>query len=210
MAEAGFLKDLLVLLPDKDMEQCVKGALDRNSALEIARISCDIFVHRNRDPGCLREGAEFLRPFKSQYEHALVMFDYNGCGQEDHMPSELEQMVTKRLCDSGWGQRAEALIIVPELEAWVWSDSPHVAACLHWNNEKLGGLREWLIAENFLLPDKSKPKYPKAALEAALRATRTPRTSALYRALADSVSFARCTDTSFVRFKTLLQRWFGT
>lgn len=65
------------------------------------------------------------------------------------------------------------------------------------------------MEQRFLLSDGSKPERPKEAMEQALRMVRLPRSSALYRQLAQQVSLARCTDASFLKFKALLQNWFA-
>ncbi|MFB3133348.1 MAG: hypothetical protein ACE10K_12585, partial [Rhodothermales bacterium] len=54
-----------------------------------------------------------------------------------------------------------------------------------------------------------KPQRPKEAVEAVLRATDTPRSSSLYRQLAQKVSLNRCDDPAFLKLKSTLQEWFG-
>jgi hypothetical protein len=61
----------------------------------------------------------------------------------------------------------------------------------------------------FLEEDELKPARPKEALEAALRVVRVPRSSAIYKALAEKVSLSRCTDPAFLKLKTVLQQWFS-
>jgi len=46
-------------------------------------------------------------------------------------------------------------------------------------------------------------------MEAALRVVRKPRSSVLYQRLAQKISFGRCTDEAFHKFKTTLQNWFS-
>lgn len=54
-----------------------------------------------------------------------------------------------------------------------------------------------------------KPVRPKEAMEDALRSVRLPRSSALYRQLAQQVSLSRCTDESFLKLRKILQTWFS-
>ncbi|NJL28558.1 MAG: hypothetical protein HC897_12045 [Thermoanaerobaculia bacterium] len=96
----------------------------------------------------------------------------------------------------------------PELEAWLWSDSPHVDSVLGWKDRN-PTLRAWLAEQGFLVEGAAKPSQPKEAVEKALRVVRKPRSSALYRQLAERVSFERCTDPAFARFKDVLRGWFG-
>ncbi|MGQ9859519.1 MAG: hypothetical protein ACUVS3_12650 [Thermodesulfobacteriota bacterium] len=69
------MKDLVVLVPDKNTEAAMKALLEhRQHALGIRPITFDIFVHPRRDPGVYHEAEEFLRPLQSQYRYALVLF----------------------------------------------------------------------------------------------------------------------------------------
>ena len=112
--------------------------------------------------------------------HALVVFDREGSGHESDPVSDLEEEVTRRLAAAGWGDRAAAIAIDPELEVWVWSDSPHVDRCLGWEGEQ-PSLRAWLEEQGMWPPGEPKPQDPKLAVELALRRARKPRSSALYR-----------------------------
>lgn len=209
MSESSTGKDLVCLVADKNMEQTLLGLLRRPEALGIRAPSFDLFVHEERDPGCCRHGAEFLRPFTSRYRHALLIFDHEGCGQEGVSPRDLERRLESELRRNGWDDRARVVAIEPELEAWVWSDSPEVDAILGWSG-RLPDLRSWLAQKGLLPEDATKPPKPKEAVEAALYEVRKPRSSATYRQLAETVSFRRCQDRKFARLKSTLRRWFGT
>jgi hypothetical protein len=136
------------------------------------------------------------------------MFDREGCGQDKRLSHiHLEQRVEKNLARSNWTDKAATIVFDPELEIWIWSDSPHVETILGWGGRQ-PSLREWLRNKNYIKPDEIKPKRPKEAAEEVLRIVRKPRSSAIYRELAEKVSFERCTDKSFLKFKTTLQKWF--
>ncbi|MFH7319607.1 hypothetical protein ACHHRT_03225 [Desulfurivibrio sp. D14AmB] len=199
--------DLVVLVADKNMEFAVKGILGRTQALGIQELMPVVHVHPEKDPGCLLRGHEFLSLFRNQYAHALIMLDFEGSGQEETGRESLELEIEKRLSQSGWGDRAAAIVIGPELEMWVWSDSPQVDAVLGWQG-KNPDLRSWLKAKGLLQEGEAKPERPKEAMELALRAARKPRSSALYLQLARQVSMARCVDPAFLKLKTILQAWF--
>lgn len=62
--------------------------------------------------------------------------------------------------------------------------------------------------KGWMRPDAVKPERPKEAFEAALREARRPRSSSLYKRLADNVSVLRCTDASFTDFCETLREWF--
>jgi len=200
-------RDLVVLVPDKNMESAVAQLLRRPKALGIRPITFDIFVHIGRDPGCYGKAHDFLRPLAGQYEYALVMFDHHGSGHEEVAVTELAAQVRHRLEQSGWTDRAAVVILDPELEVWVWSDSPEVDHCLGWSGQTQS-LRDWLRERGHWSPNAPKPSDPKAAVEEALRAVRKPRSSAIYAELAQRVSVRRCVDPSFEHFGQVLRGWF--
>ncbi len=208
MSEREGCKDLVVLTACKDAGQAVEGLLVRHQALRIRPITYDAFKHPQRDPGVFLEAPEFLRPFVHLYGHALVIFDREGTGREGRLlREEMERQLEEKLSASGWS-RAAVVVIDPELEAWVWSDSPHVEVELGWEGRN-PTLREWLEQKGFLGEGQLKPSRPKEAVEAALCEARRPRSSAIYRKLAESVSVQRGTDPAFVRLRGVLQQWFG-
>jgi hypothetical protein len=200
-------KDLVVLVADKNMEFTAKGILASYQKLGTRPITSDIYVHPGHDPGCYGKSGDFLRLFISSHKHAIVIFDHDGCGHEQLSRIELEQNLGNHLENSGWAERAVAIAIDPELESWVWSDSPQVDRILGWEGI-LPNLREWLIEQGFLVENETKPDQPKEALEAALRKVKKPRSSAIYLELAQKVSFERCVDESFLKLKDTLRQWF--
>jgi len=201
------MKDLVILVADKNIEYTVQGLLGRPHDLGIRDIEWDLFVHPRRDPGCLNEAHEFLRPMTRDYAYALVLFDRHGCGRENDPSDALSDRVRSRLARNGWPERAEVVVLDPELEAWVWSPSPHVEECLGWTHQH-PPLREWLAEQGYWPRQTPKPPDPKAAMEAVLRQVRKPRSSAIYLDLARQVSLHGCTDAAFRRFGETLRRWF--
>lgn len=201
--------DLVLLVADKQMAETVRGILSRPRALGIRTISFTVYAHPNKDPGCRREAHRFLRPFQDDFRRGLVLFDRQGCGAPEDAPAEdVETRVEKKLRRAGWEDRARCVVIDPELEVWVWSDSPEVGECLGWPSRE-PRVQDWLRSTGRWPDDASKPPHPKEALEHALETVRQPRSSALFRDLAESVSFGRCTDPSFQRFHKRLQEWFA-
>ena len=202
------ITDLIALVADSNMENTLRGLLSRHQALGIRPITHDVFRHDKRDPGCWTDAHNYLRPYVNQYRYALVMFDHQGSGQERRKAAELETDLEERLQENGWAEgRARVIVLEPELEIWVWSDSPQVDSCLGWQTHQ-PDLRTWLRQRKLLAPDAFKPADPKKALEAALREVKTPRSSAIYRHLAERVSFSHCVDPCFNRFRTILTGWF--
>jgi hypothetical protein len=199
------MKDLVCLAADKNIEAALRGLFERPQALGLRGFDFDVFVHPRRDPGCYHEGHEFLRPHQDDYRHGLVVFDRAWEGAPTQNAIALEASVRARLGPSGW---ADVVVIDPELEVWVWSDSPNVDAALGWS-ERNPDLRAWLSSNRLWAANEPKPRDPKAAVEAALHEVRKPRSAAIYAQLARTVSVDRCVDASFSRLRNLLRGWFA-
>lgn len=203
------LKDLVLLVADTDAKAALCALLTRPPALGIRNITADVFVHPEHDPGVFLRAENLLRQFLQSHRYAMAVFDREGSGREELSPQELEEDLKRRLSGSGWGDRARAVAIDPELEAWVWSGSRHVAHALGWSGP--GELHRWLTAHGFVnpcAPQGTKPSRPKEAMEAALHQARVPRSSAIYADLARKVSVERCRDSSFCRLRDTLRQWF--
>ena len=200
--------DLVLLAADKQMAETLRGILSRPEALGTREISYTVNVHVKRDPGCRTDAHNFLRSFQADFDHALVLFDYEGCGASgSSSPREVESEVEDRLRKTGWENRARCVVIDPELEVWVWSGSPEVDRCLGWDPSRQR-VRDWLRAQNRWPAEAPKPPAPKAAVEEVLEAVHQPWSSSLFRELAETVSLERCEDESFQRFRRILQEWF--
>jgi hypothetical protein len=208
MTPGSDLKDLVILAADKNMEHAIRGLLCRNESLRVRPLSCDVYVHPEKDPGCFLKGHDFVRSFHRSYLHAIVMFDREGCGQESRSRDQLEREVEDRLSQAGWERRAAAIVIDPELENWVWSNSPHVEICLGWK-DRAPRLRQWLVAEGYSAGPESKPMHPKQAVEQALRTVKKPRSSSIYLQLAQNVTLEGCIDGAFLKFRQTISSWFA-
>jgi len=200
------LKDLVVLVADSDMEAGFNGLLLRHQSLAIRSVTFEIFRHPSRDPGCRTDAHNFLRPHTGSFAHGLVVLDRYGCG-EDSPAEEIEARIEANLVRNGWDDRAAAIVIDPELEAWVWSASPHVAGILGWGQRNLA-LNDWLIQNGFLTEGILKPLEPKKAMQEVLRTVSKVRSQHLYRKLAEQVSLVNCQDRAFNRLCTVLREWF--
>ena len=201
------MNDLVALVADGTMGAGLRGLLARSDALRIRPPTHEILVHPRRDPGCVRNAHDVLRPFCRRYAHALVMFDRKGCGQEQRSREELETRVEQNLAACGWDDRAAAIVLDPELEAWVWADSPHVEAALGWLNRPVR-LKRWMTDRGLLRAHQHKPAQPKQALRTVLREVHMVGSSAIYLELARTVSLERCTDPAFNRLLSIMRNWF--
>lgn len=198
------MKDLVVLVADKNMEAAVRTLLEKRApALGIRSLEADIFVHPERDPGVLQRADIFLKGFNQTHRYALVLFDYQGCGRENLSVDQLRNDLKNRLEEGGWQGRCEVVVIDPELEAWVWSNSPHVPKVLGVAQEDME-----TILQQYRDAGATKPSRPKEAMEACLRKAGIPRSSSLYRELAEKVSLKGCVDRAFIQLRDTLRDWF--
>jgi len=201
----GQSKDLIVLVADKNLKAALTGILNAHERLGAKRMEFDVFVHPKSDPGVYRSSHEFLRPLQRLAPFCLAVFDRDGCGGTKTREL-IEIEVESRLAQSGWEGRSAAIVIEPELEIWLWSDSPHVDTALGWPRD--GSLKRWLIQNGYWLTGEAKPRKPKEGAEAALRRTNIPRSSAIYLQIARQVSLESCTDPAFIKLKNVLCSFF--
>lgn len=202
--------DLIVLVADKSQSETIEALLSRrHHSLGISQsLSYKVLIHPRRDPGCFLASVPVLQPFVEIARYALVVFDLEGSGQEGRSRNEVQDDLADRLSQEGWRNRVSVLAIDPELEVWVWSDSPHVSSVLGWEGQD-PDLRTWLFANNLWLENQVKPRRPKECMEKALRKVGVRYSSALFRQLAESVSLEKCQDSSFQELKAILVGWFG-
>lgn len=197
------MKDLVALVADNTMRSALENLLQRESSLGIRSLTSDLYSHPRHDPGVLKESAVFLAPLREQYSKALVMFDREGCGQESKSAIELQDAVQSQLDTVGWVDHSNVIVLDPELEIWVWSDSPHVSRILGVAPPELDQL-----LTQYRSPGNIKPSRPKELMEKVLRQSHIPRSASLYADLARFVGIERCTDSAFVRLRTCLTQWF--
>ncbi len=202
---SGQQKDLVIVAADADIEFALRGILGRHLALGIRPVTFDIFVHPEHDPGCRTRGASLLGVQASRYRFGLLVFDHEGCGDEQRDRVEVQASVDAELVHR-WQDRARTIVIAPEIESWVWSLSPHVDTILGWHGQDL---RAALRNKRLLVEGATKPTDPKAAVEFALRSAKKARSSGLYKAVAEQVSLTRCEDPSFLTLRDHLTNWFG-
>ncbi len=199
--------DLVCLVADKNMEAAISALLMRPESLAIRPITNEILVHPHRDPGCYNQAQDLLRGFRGSAEHALVVLDHAWDGTPDKSGARVEELLGSKLREAGMADWALPVVIEPELEVWIFSDSPHLAPALGWTGRE-PNLRQALASQDLWKEGALKPVDPKAALEWALREVRKPRSSSIYRNLATRISTRRCQDRSFLRLRKQLQLWF--
>lgn len=212
------MKDLFILVADIEIRNMIQSLLqrlmDRGS---VRRFTFDI-KSDGRDAGCFRRGPDYIPAPKYSanpeglYAHFMIAFDRDGSGVESWSPEDIASDVVDRACRRGWNQDDVAcVVLIPEIESWVWTDTKHTADAMGW--ESLSRLKEWLATKkNHQLASNGKPIRPKEALEDAIKEAQKTnpkiRFADVHSTIAQSASLERCTDPSFLHFKETLLRWF--
>ena len=103
------------------------------------------------------------------------------------------------------------IVIDPEIEVWVWSDSPAVARVLGWGSD-FQALRKWLATRKLWASHRRKPQDPKSAMRKAMEEAglkkKVRRSSTMFHDLATTVDFTDCRDPAFVELTGTLRAWF--
>ena len=121
------MKDLMIVVADKNMEFALRGILGRANSLHIRPTDYEIEQYPGRDGGVRVSGPEFLAPSRDQFHHGIIMFDHDGCGAEGFLVEDLERELDVRL-QPHWLDRAKSIVIQPEVDIWIWgSDNRHEA-----------------------------------------------------------------------------------
>ena len=199
------MQDLVVLVADKNMQFALQGALERSEALGIRPLTYEFRSHMGRDGGVRTTGADVLARETTRFNHALMLLDFEGCGQENDDPLKLESQLDQKL-NTAWGGCAKAIVIAPEVDVWLWGNDHLLREILHWPQED--SIRDWLREKGFAFSADGKPVRPKEALDAMRPVHKQPRSSAMYEKVTRRLSLKRCTDSAFIRLRTQLESWF--
>jgi hypothetical protein len=202
-------RDLIIVAADRAAQVMLIELLNRlPPALGLREFSWQVLVHENRDPGCYTKGVDKLDLSAKDFEHCILIFDHEGCGAEHKSPTEIQSELEQKLTNGLWPNRNAVIVIDPELENWVWTNSIHTSAAMGWGSDR-DGLKSWLIAKDWLGPNDEKPKRPKEAMEASHKfKVKAPITSDTFATIAAKASFKSCTSPSFLKFKSTITTWF--
>lgn len=210
-------EQLVVLVPDKAYPPVLSTFLDlRRASLGLRKVNYKIVTDMFRDSS--RQAIELLRPFKRLCSHALIIRDLHGSGWEDKGAAALEDTIKQEMVVTGWSTgRCEAIVVEPEIEAWLRFDSTHLHQLIRdrarrkieWDELLLQPLIDEVIEKRGGKNSLGKPKQPKEAFEEILRAFGIQRSNALYGHLASVESLKGCSVPSFNRLNQTLWSWFS-
>jgi hypothetical protein len=143
--------------------------------------------------------------YLNSHNRVVVMFDKKFGGERP--ASEVREEALGRLRANGWaGDTADVVVIDPELEVWIWQDSPHVHETVGHAGER--SLRDELKNETEWPDGFQKPLQPKALFREVCKRNRKGYSSSLYRDIVKKVSVKNCSDPAFQQLAFTLRRWF--
>jgi hypothetical protein len=128
-------QDLYVLAADADAKALLDEILgSRHRSFGMREISFYVERSTSRDWGMVIDGPERVRGKKALYNKLVLIWDYHGSGWETKnkkvAPPECQSRIIKRLAGVSWKDNSAAIILVPELEEWLWRDPESIRQCL--------------------------------------------------------------------------------
>ena len=207
------MKDLFVLAADADAQALLQSLLSRHRALGIRPISYHVHRFPGRDSGMVQTGPEIARVLvdKSQYSRLLLIWDYHGSGWESKGVAHFAARIQERLNGVTWHQRASAVVLVPELEEWLWHCNRSIAMHLAMSETELGTSAGHAATRLGKPVEHSMQELPKELFEivlhSRLRRQPLPEDFSILGASAKIGDLHR--SKSFDSFNRILQSWFA-
>jgi len=206
------MKDLYVLTADADAEAFMRSILTRHGALAIRPISFDIHRFPGRDSGMVKEGPEIARVLvsKTEYSKLLLLWDHHGSGWESRSADRAVTQIEERLAGVTWAGRSSAVVLVPELEEWLWECLPSIRSHLGLREAEFSALAEEAAVKLSKPLDRCKRDLPKELFEIVLyRKSRRRPLPEDFKKLGASADVTRLrTNDRFARLSAILQSWF--
>lgn len=206
------MRDCLFLVADSNMAHALKGFFGKEGyhlSLGCRPFSVEetdiVVASGQNDPGLYVRASELLKVYRGEYSHAVVMVDADWRGAPE--PQDICNALEGHLREAGWPPPLGcAIVIEPEVDNWLWTDTPHTAVALRWPS--VTELRQALQEEGMWPEGATKPPRPKEAADWAIRQKGKPRSSAIYQQVASRVSLGRCSDPAVAVLVNALQQWF--
>lgn len=205
------MKDLLVYVADADALAFMTAILDRPQAVGVRPFIFDIERHPLRDAGMVQSGAELVRMKKGNYHKALLMWDHHGSGRDNKCtPEEVQADIQAKLDTFAWEGNSATIVLVPELEQWLWFCENALAAHCSITVQQLGQWVEAYAAKLGMTAGALKESQPKELFEHVmrerLRKTISPRDFDEIGKRASVNGLRRC--PSFLAIVETLKAWF--
>jgi hypothetical protein len=205
------MKDLYVLTADTDALAVIKSVMGRPRDLGIRSIEWEVDRHAGRDSGMVKDGPELIRMKikKAEFQKVLLIWDYHGSG-ESRLPQQSRDAIRLRLRQVTWEDRSEAVVVVPEIEEWLWHDPAALAQNLEIDIARLQQHIDSFVLERTEDEGTCKMHYPKELFEFCLYQTRRrkplPEDFRLISASANLIGWQA--STTFAALVEILRNWF--
>jgi hypothetical protein len=206
------MKDLFVLTADSDMEALLRAVLARHRDLQIHPLSFDVRRFTGRDSGMVKEGPEIARVMisKTEYSRLILIWDHHGSGWHDLRPAEAVTRIEQRLNGVTWTDRSAAVVVVPELEEWLWHCPTTIAQHLDLNSAAFDELTARAAVQIERSRERCCRELPKELFELIFyyKSRRKPLPED-FRMLGSSANLSNWVRSeSFDRFVGILRAWF--
>lgn len=206
-------RDCVYFVADKTMRETFLGFLsrkDRNEQLGCGDFIFDpaedlFFAAGQNDCGLNKRADALLSAFLHSHKKVVIVLDCDWDGSPGQ--GAIIQNITSQLQESGWAPDDIVVIAIdPELEQWIWQDSPVLATELR--IEAPQGLKAALSERGLWPQDVAKPPSPKELFIQLRRENNVKLSSSVFKRIAANVPVAACQDSEFRRLVSQLQIWF--
>jgi hypothetical protein len=206
------MKDLFVLTADSDAQALLRSVLRRHEDLRIRQISFDVQRFTGRDSGIVKEGPEIARVLvnKRDYSRLILVWDHHGSGWHERKPEQAVDRIQQRLDGATFAERSAAIVIVPELEEWLWHCPRSIGRLLGFGMEELDPVTEHVAGRLGLPKQRCCREKPKEIFEAILyrQRRRKPLPEDFERLGSLSNLEDWCNSKTFARLVEILRTWF--
>jgi hypothetical protein len=204
-------QDLFILAADADAKALLDEILrNRLQSLAMREISFHIERSTGRDSGIAKYGPEQVRGQKTKFKKVVLIWDYHGSGWETRKkkvpPPECQERINTRLAGVSWKDNSAAIILVPELEEWLWHDPEAIRLCLGLSAPNMDQTIRKYADENKQRPEDCILNSPKELLRKLFHRKPLPEDFKNIAACANLDSWRQ--SASFSALVTAMTAWF--
>jgi hypothetical protein len=191
------------------MEALMRAVLGRHRDLGIHPITFKVQRFPGRDSGMVKEGPEIARVMvkKTEYSRLILVWDHHGSGWHNRSAEDVLTRIQQRLDGVTWADRSAAVVIVPELEEWLWHCTGSIARLLGVNAVELDEMTGRAADQIERPRERCCRELPKEAV-LCQKKRRKPLPED-FKVLGSFVNLSNWTGSdTFARFTEILKAWF--
>jgi len=204
------MKDIFVLTADTDAKVVMQAVLKRHHSIGIRPVTFDVDRHVMRDSGVINYGPEFVRKLKGKYRKVLLVWDHHGSGWDYIEPQECTEKIQECLELITWHGNSGAVVLVPELEEWLWHNEASLCKLLGISTQDLQNWIEEYAMKKSITVAHTKREQPKELFEFVCvdkaRRTISPKDFEMIASTASLIDWQN--SQSFNEIVNLLRNWF--